>query len=148
MNILRKKDEILAALGNIKAMERVHVDTFTEEKIRNISGIKIAASKEGQFWVDFQELNGFLFMNATILCYLSLKTAQGTKITVLTKAYEIEIDSDEKEIESDFSNMSNTWITKVSFVIDIKEREIIENGNFEEIEYQFKKEKLRFLAKK
>jgi hypothetical protein len=44
--------------------------------------------------------------------------------------------------------MSNTWITKVSFVIDIKEREIIENGNFEEIEYQFKKEKLRFLAKK
>jgi hypothetical protein len=148
MYILRKKYEILAALGNIKAMERVHVDTYTEEKIRNISGIKIAASKQGQFWVNFQELNGFLFMNATILSYLSLQTTQGTKITVLTKAYKIEIDSDEKEIESDFSNVSNTWITKVIFVIDIKEREIIENGYFEEIEYQFKKDKLRFLAKK
>ncbi len=148
MNILRKKDEILAALGNIRAMERLHVDTHTEEKIKNISGIKIAESKHGQFWVSFQELNGFLFMNSTILSHLNLKTLRGTKITILTKEYEIEIDSDEEEIESDFSNVSNTWITKVSFVIDSKERKIIENRNFEEIEYQLKKEKLRFLIKK
>ena len=148
MNFLRKKDEILAALGNIRAMERLHVDTHTEKKIKNISGIKIAESKQGQFWVSFQELNGFLFMNSTILSHLNLKTVRGTKITILTKDYEIEIDSDEKEIESDFSNVSNTWITKVSFVLDAKEKEIIENRNFEEIEYQFKKEKLRFLMKK
>lgn len=148
MNILRKKDEILAALGNIRAMERLHVDTHTEEKIKNISGIKIAESKQGQFWVNFQELNEFLFMNSTILSHFDLKTSRGTKITILTKDYEIEIESDEKEIESDFSNVSNTWITKVSFVIDSKEREIIENRNFEEIEYKLKKEKLRFLMKK
>lgn len=55
MNILRKKDEILAALGNIRAMERLHVDTYTEEKIKNISGVKIAESKQGQFWISFQE---------------------------------------------------------------------------------------------
>jgi hypothetical protein len=148
MNILRKKDEILAALGNIRAMERLHVDTHTEEKIKNISGNKIAESKQGQFWVNFQELNGFLFMNSTILSHFDLKTSRGTKITILTKDYEIEIESDEKEIESDFSNVSNTWITKVSFVVDSKEREIIENRNFEEIEYKLKKEKLRFLMKK
>lgn len=135
MNILRKKDEILAALGNIRAMERLHVDTHTEKKIKNISGIKIAESKQGQIWVSFQELNGFLFMNSTILSHLNLKTIRGTKITILTNDYEIEIDSDEKEIESDFSNVSNTWITKVSFVLDAKEKEIIENRNFEEIEY-------------
>ena len=148
MNILRKKDEILAALGNIRAMERLHVDTHTEEKIKNISGIKIAESKQGQFWVSFQELNGFLFMNSTILSHMNLKTSRGTKITILTEDYEIEIDSDEAEIESDFSNVSNTWITKVSFVIDSKERGIIENRNFEEIEYQLKHKKLRFLMKK
>ncbi|MGH1383825.1 hypothetical protein [Kordia sp.] len=148
MNILSKKDEILAALGNIRAMERLHVDTHTEKKIKNISGIKIAESKQGQIWVSFQELNGFLFMNSTILSHLNLKTIRGTKITILTNDYEIEIDSDEKEIESDFSNVSNTWITKVSFVLDAKEKEIIENRNFEEIEYQLKKGKLKFLMKK
>ena len=97
---------------------------------------------------NLRKLNGFLFMNSTILSYINLKTSRGAKIILLTKEYEIEIDSDEIEIESDFSNVSNTWITKVSFVIDIKEKEIIENRNFEEIEYQFKKEKLRFFAKK
>ena len=53
MNIFRKKDEILAALGNVRAMQRLHVDTYTEERIKNISGTKIAESKQGQFWVNF-----------------------------------------------------------------------------------------------
>lgn len=147
MDIIKVKDQILAALGNIKSMERLHVDTFTEERIRNISGTKIAESKEGQFWVSFQELNGFLFMNATILGRLDLKTFHGVKITVLTKEYEIEFDSDEKEIESDFSNVSNTWITRVSFVLDINDKEIFENKDFEQIECHFKNGKMRFLVK-
>jgi len=147
MNIFRKKDAILASLGNIRAMEKVHVDTHTEEKIKNISGNKIAESKQGQFWVSFQELNGFLFMNATIITAIDLKTSNGTKITLLTNEYEIEMESDEKEIESDFSNVSNTFITEVSFIIESKEKEIIENKNFEEIEYQLKKGNLRFKMK-
>ncbi|WP_064966174.1 hypothetical protein [Tenacibaculum ovolyticum] len=149
MNIFRKKDEILASLGNMRAMKRLHVDTFTENKIKNVSGIKIAESKDGQFWVEFQELNEVLFMNSTILSRIDLKTFKGTKITLLTEDYEIEINSDERTIESDFSNVSNTWITKVSFIIDLKERKIIEERNFEELEYKFKKEtlNLRVVAK-
>jgi hypothetical protein len=149
MNIFRKKDEILASLGNMRAMKRLHVDTFTENKIKNVSGIKIAESKEGQFWVEFQELNEVLFMNSTILSRIDLKTFKGAKITLLTEDYEIEINSDERTIESDFSNVSNTWITKVSFIIDLKERKIIEERNFEELEYKFKKEvlNLRVVAK-
>lgn len=146
MDIFRKKDEILAALGNIRAMERLHVDTFTEDKINNISGVKIAESREGEFWIDFQELNGYLFMNATILGRINLKTSRGIKLTLLTKEYEIEIDSDEKEIESDFSNVSNKWITKVSFVLDDKERVIVENRNFEALEYQIKKATISLVA--
>lgn len=149
MNIFRKKDEILASLGNMRAMKRLHVDTFTENKIKNVSGIKIAESKEGQFGVEFQELNEVLFMNSTILSRIDLKTFKGAKITLLTEDYEIEINSDERTIESDFSNVSNTWITKVSFIIDLKERKIIEERNFEELEYKFKKEvlNLRVVAK-
>jgi hypothetical protein len=79
MNIFRKKDEILASLGNMRAMKRLHVDTFTENKIKNVSGIKIAESKEGQFWVEFQELNEVLFMNSTILSRIDLKTFKGAQ---------------------------------------------------------------------
>ena len=144
MDILKSIDNILATFGNPKALQRTHVDTYTEDRIKNISGVKIAESKEGQFWITFQELNGYLFMNATILSKLDLKTNTGAKIIILTKDYEIELDADEKEIDSSFSNISNTWITKVSFELSVKEREIIEDKNFEEIEYEFKKGKLRF----
>lgn len=142
MDILKTADKILAAFGNIRAMERLHVDTYTEDKIKNISGIKTAESKEGQFWVNFQELNGYLFLNATVLSRNDLNTKKGSKITLHTNEYEIEIESDEKEIESDFSNVSNTWITKVSFIIENKEKEIIKNKKFKQLEYQFKKGKL------
>ncbi|PKH49216.1 hypothetical protein CXF68_00280 [Tenacibaculum sp. Bg11-29] len=149
MNIFRKKDEILASLGNMRAMKRLHVDTYTENIIKSISGIKIAESKDGQFWVEFQELNETLFLNSTILSKIDLKTFKGAKIILLTEDYEIEINSDERTIESDFSNVSNTWITKVSFIIDSKERKIIEERNFEELEYKFKTEvlNLRVVAK-
>ena len=142
MNIFRKKDEILAALGNMRAMKKLHVDTYTEDRIKNITGEKIAESRDGQFWIEFQELNGTLFMNTTILSRVDLKTFKGSKINLLTEEFEIEIDSDEKAIESDFSNVSNTWITKVSFIIEQKEKEIIKNRDFEELEYLFKKGKL------
>ena len=142
MNIFRKKDEILAALGNMRAMKKLHVDTYTEDRIKNITGVKIAESRDGQFWIEFQELNGTLFMNTTILSRVDLKTFKGSKINLLTEEFEIEIDSDEKAIESDFSNVSNTWITKVSFIIEQKEKEIIKNRDFEELEYLFKKGKL------
>lgn len=148
MNILRKKDEILASLGNMRAMKRLHVDTYTEDKIKNISGVKIAESKEGQFWIEFQELNETLFMNSTILSRIELKTYKGSKITILTNDYEIEINSDEKSIESDFSNVSNTWITKVSFIIEAKERDIIEKRDFEELNYEFNKGILNLIVKK
>lgn len=148
MDILKLKDQIFAALGNIKSMERLHVDTFTEDKIKNISGTKIAESTEGQFWVSFQELGGFLFMNATILGHLNLNTNNGIKIILFTTEYEIEFDSDEKEIQSDFSNVSNTWITKVSFVIDATEKKMIENKEFDQIECHFKDSKTKFLVAK
>ena len=144
MNILKTIDHILSHFGNPRAMQRTHVDTYTEERIKNVSGIKIAESKEGQFWVTFQELNGYIFMNVCILSKLNLKSISGAKLTILTNEYEIELDTDEKEIESNFSNISNTWITKVSFEIDTKEREIIESENFEEIKYGFKNEILQF----
>lgn len=59
MSIFRKIDKVLGAFGNIKAMERTHVDTYTENLIENIKGHKIAESVDGQLWADFQELAGF-----------------------------------------------------------------------------------------
>ncbi len=42
MKIFKIIDQILADFGNIKALQRTYVDTYTENKIKNIEGDKIA----------------------------------------------------------------------------------------------------------
>mgnify|MGYP003642168719 FL=1 len=56
MKIFKAIDKVLARFGNIKAMERNHVDTFTENLITSIKGNKIAESKFGQIYISYQNL--------------------------------------------------------------------------------------------
>ena len=58
-------------------MERTHVDTYTENKIENIEGEKIAESEYGELWISFQELGGYNFLNTTILSGTNIKTLKG-----------------------------------------------------------------------
>lgn len=117
MGVFRKIDRILGALGNIRALERTHVDTYTEDLIQNVSGQKIAESIDGQLWVDFQELAGYNFLEATILSRENIKTFNGGRLVFNRIKEELVLDSDITEIESDYSNVSKRWMTKVSFII-------------------------------
>ena len=58
-------------------MERLHVDTFTEDKINNIEGDKIAESREGQLYCGATELNGYLFLETIMLSGVNIKTFNG-----------------------------------------------------------------------
>ena len=148
MNFLKIKNTILAALGRVKTMDKLHVDRYTEDKIQNITGIKIATAKEGQIWVSFQDLNGFLFMNANIISKTSLKSNKGANIILSTNNETIELVSDEKVIKSEFSNVSNNWITSVSFIINDNEKKLIKFRAFDSMNYVHKKGNLAFMVYK
>ena len=95
-------------------------------------------------WIDFQELNGFLFINANIISHTNLKTNKGARLIIYANDTSYKIESDEHEIKSEFSNISNTWITSVSFIINDKERTLVKFRKFDTIEYLFKKQCLKF----
>ena len=67
MALFKKVDRVLAALGNMKAMERLHIDTVTEEKMENVGGEKIAESDQGVLFGGIEELNGYLFLETILL---------------------------------------------------------------------------------
>ncbi len=143
MDILRKIDKVLAAFGNIKAMERTHVDTYTEGLVSNIKGDKIAESKNGQLYADFQVLSDYEFLNVSILSRDNIKTFKGGRLLFVdSNKDEHIIESDTQEITSDFSNISNTWLTKVSFVIHEKEKKMILERKFEYVYFDYKKKSL------
>ena len=143
MSIFRKIDKVLGAFGNIRALERTHVDTYTENLIENIKGEKIAESVNGQLWADFQELAGFDFLEATILSRVNIKTFKGGKL-IFDGETPLILDSDITEIESDYSNVSNRWMTKVSFVVTKKNINQIQLKGSTEVRFEYKKKFIIF----
>ena len=144
MKFFRKVDKILASFGNIRALERTHVDTFTENNIKNVSGQKIAESQYGQLWVEFQELAGYEFLNAVILSDTNIKTYNGAKLLFTGKKGDMKLDSDISEIESDYSNISSTWMTKVSFVVTKEQIKFIAEKRALKVEFIYKKKTIPF----
>jgi len=144
MSIFKKVDKVLAAFGNIKAMERLHVDTFTESKIEDIGGEKLAESNQGQIWAGIQELTGYYFLETTILTGVNIKTLKGATLNFTSKNGDFELKSDTQEIKSEFSNISNRFITQISFDITEKEIDRLVKGDFSGVSFKFKKKSLEF----
>ncbi|MEO5776092.1 MAG: hypothetical protein ABIQ27_04255 [Flavobacterium sp.] len=130
---------IVTKLGGVDVSEKNHVDTFTENKMIAARGTQIASSKSGGIWIEYQELAGFKFLNAIIIGQSNMKTMNGCELTFLGENMEIKLNSDTQEIESDFSNVSNRWLTSVTFDITTIETDFIENKTADTIQLSYKK---------
>lgn len=141
MKLFENVDKILAAFGNMKAMQRLHVDTVTENKIKSIIGEKIAKSSEDLgIWIEYQNLAGFDFLNVIVVSRVfHTKTFKGCKISFLGGKLDLILQSDTKEIESDFSNVSNRWITEMSFGVSKEEMKLINAKAFSQIKIEAKR---------
>jgi len=148
MSIFRKIDKVLGAFGNIRALERTHVDTFTENLITNIKGDKIAESVDGQLWVEFQELAGFNFLESTILSRENIKTYKGATLTFYGEEEDLVLNSDITEIESDYSNVSSRWMTKVSYVVSKEEIQFVKARKANKVMFEYKRRSISFYALK
>ncbi|WP_396148699.1 hypothetical protein [Flavobacterium sp.] len=117
MNLLKKLDLLLADLGNPAAIKRNHIDTVTESKIENVKGEKIASSINGGIWAEINELSEYSFLDIIIIGNRKMKTFEGCEIIFQGAEKELKLISDTKEIESNYSNVSNRFITEISFDI-------------------------------
>lgn len=140
--MFKKIDKVLASLGSVKAMERLHVDTSTEEKTEHVEGDKIAESKEGQLYVGVSDINGYLFLETILFSGINIKTFNGGTLTFLGNDNEFELSSDTQEIVSEFSTISNRFMAQISFDISEEEIEKLRNGDFQQIRFNFKKKSI------
>ena len=147
MKIFKKVDKILASFGNVRAMKRTHVDTFTEEKISNIKSEKYGVSEYGILYIDFQELAEYFFLETTILSNTDFKTNKGATLTFKSETTELNLNSDDYMIESDFSNVSNRYITKISYPVLKEELMKVQNKDFLSVEFKVKKTHYKFPSK-
>lgn len=140
MNLFKKLDLLLGSLGNMKAMERNHVDVYTENRIETTVGKKIAFSYNGGIWIEYQELAGFKFINCTFITEQRIKTFKGCSLDFSSDQSLLRLNSDTLEIESDHSNVSNRWISHAAFDVTNIDLKVLENKLSEKIILYFNNE--------
>ncbi|PIA77980.1 hypothetical protein BFR04_07040 [Gaetbulibacter sp. 4G1] len=111
-------DNILAAFGNIRAMERTHVDNYTEDIINSIEDEAFAISKENVLYANTKELGGFYYVITIIVGSFKIKTMKGATLSIEGENFNLDLKSDTEEFESDHSNVSNRFITRIDFQIE------------------------------
>lgn len=103
-------------LGGVDTSEENYIDTYSEKIIQNISGEKIATLENGGIWTEFSEIGDYEFMEVHIIGKQQYKSQTGAKLEFISKNINIgTLISDCKEIESRFSNISNRYLTSLSF---------------------------------
>ncbi len=136
--------KILAGLGHMKSMEKLHVDDHTEAIIKDIEHEPYAVSDTNVMYAGFNELGGYHFIQTIIVGQFHIKTIKGATLTFETENDTLTYNSDSLEFESDYSNVSNRSITKIDFQIEKEDLKKIKSKNVKTIILEVKKKRIEF----
>ena len=136
--------KLKAAFGNPKAIEKSHVDDNTEAIINDIDNDPFAVSDSNVFYAGLNELGGYYFFQTVIVGSFHIKTVKGAQLKVIGNDFELLLDSDMIELESDHSDVSNRSISKIDFQIEEADAAKIDRSNMKQVILTCKDEDIKF----
>ncbi len=136
--------KLRAAFGDIRAMEKLHVDTYTEDIINDIENEPFAVSQSNVMYAGLSELAGYHYLNTVIVGSFNIKTINGAQLKIEGDDFSLQLKSDMVELESDFSNVSNRSMTKIDFEIEAEDVPKIVKSKIKSLTLTAKKNKAIF----
>ncbi|RZN83087.1 MAG: hypothetical protein EVB11_06195 [Winogradskyella sp.] len=136
--------KILAGMGNIRAMEKLHVDDHTEAIIKDVENAPFGVSENNVLYAGLNELGGYHFFQTVVVGQFHIKTLKGAALTLKGENIELQLNSDMSELESDYSNVSNRSITKIDFQIEEADIKTLQNSRITSIQLKAKKQDILF----
>jgi len=139
-----KLDKLLAAFGNMRAMERTHVDNYTEDIINSIDQDAFAVSEQNVLYANTKELGGYYYLITIVVGTFKIKTMKGATLNISGKDFKLELKSDMEEFESDHSNVSNRYITRIDFIIEEEDVSKMNKSLINSLTFKVKKQSVVF----
>lgn len=131
-------------MGNIRAMEKLHVDDHTEAIINDIEQKPFGISENNVLYAGLNELGGYYFFQTVVVGQFHIKTLKGARLILKGDNIELQLNSDMSELESDYSNVSNRSITKIDFQIEEADIKTLQNSRITSIQLKAKKQDILF----
>ncbi|MFT4669299.1 MAG: hypothetical protein ACI9M9_001961 [Flavobacteriaceae bacterium] len=143
MSILKGLSKVFSGKGKPEANDDADLPSFAENLKLEVEGERLAESNDGVLYINYQELGGFEFLNLMIFSRINIRTKSHCKV-LFSGSSNLELTSDEEEIESDNSNPAKIWITTMSFDITKDQIQYISSKVADEITLSYKKKNLVF----
>jgi len=140
--------KILAAFGNVRAMERTHIENHTEDIINSIDEDPFAISEQNVLFAKTSELGGFYYVIAIIVGTFKIKTNRGAKLKIESENFDLILNSDTDEFESNHSNVSNRFITRIDFQIEKEDISKFDKTIIKSLKLSAKKQEIIFKTPK
>ncbi len=115
-----------------------------EAIITDVENIPFGLSNENVLYAGLNELGGYYFFQTMIVGQLSVKTKNGAHLIFKGEDFELQLDCDMPEFESDSSNIKGRHITKIDFQIEESDIKLLENAKLSSIQIKVKKYDLLF----
>jgi len=90
----------------------------TDAIIDDIATAPFAISENNVLYAGLNDLGGYHFFQTIVVGSFRIKTKKGATLTVVGKNFEMELQVDMEEFESEPTNVANRYATKIDFQIE------------------------------
>lgn len=118
--------------------------TFTESIINAIDNNPFGIADTNVIYAGVSELAGYHYFKTIVVGALRIKTNKGAQLIVKGNGFELKLQSDMVEIESEAFQIANSFMTHIDFEIEAEELPKVSKSNIQSLELITKKEPVKF----
>jgi len=109
--------KLLDTFGNKSVKEHTQDNNNTGAIIDSINDEHFAVSDQNVLYAAVNELGGYYYLKTIIVGAFKIKTMKGATLTIMSKDFELDLVTDMDEFESQHSNVSKRYVTRIDFQI-------------------------------
>ncbi|WP_417860805.1 hypothetical protein [Winogradskyella sediminis] len=133
----------LSKLFGSKSTDTQTGDTI-EAIINDVENRPFGISENNVLFAGLNELGGYFFFQTVIVGQLNVKSKNGAQLTFIGDDFNLKLEADMLEFESDNSDIKGRYITKIDFQIEESDVKRLENATLRSILINVKKQDILF----
>ena len=136
--------KLKTAFGKQNAKDKKDFDNFIEVILKTIEQKPFASSDQNVCYVATNELAGYYFLQTFIVGKFKIKTFNGAQLTVKGDGFQLQLESDMKELVSDHYAVPNSYVTRIDFIMNKKDLPKIDKSRIHSLILSAKKQSIEF----
>lgn len=130
--------------GNKTTEAKLHSGDTIEAIITDVENRPYGVSQNNVLYAGLNELGGYYFFQTVIVGQLHIKSKNGAKLSFIGDNFELQLDADMLEFESESSDIKGRSVTKIDFQVEETDLEKLENVKLKSVQLTAKGQDILF----